>query len=136
MSEVIAELRSLNDPVPAPLRLPTERDVGAAEDRLGGLRFHEDYRRFLLEAGDVTCGGLELAVVVPDAGHLDLIEMAWEAWEAWEVPRDLLPICQDNADYYCLNAGGEVVFWSHDGTTNERWPDLATWIRRVWIQDS
>lgn len=134
MTEVIGELRSLNRPVPAPLRLPTEEEVGAAEERLD-VRFHEDYRRYLLEASDVVYGNLEPAVVVPDVGYLDLIEMAENAWEEWEVPRDLLPICEDNADYYCVNEAGEVLFWSHDGTTHERWPDLATWIKRVWIEE-
>ena len=50
-----------------------------------------------------------------------------------DLPRDLLPICEDNGDYYCMNAVGEVVYWSHDGVSDEKWSDLATWIRKVWI---
>jgi hypothetical protein len=53
LSEVIIELRELNEPVPKPFRLPTEAEVLAAEKRLN-VRFHEDYRRFLLEASDVA----------------------------------------------------------------------------------
>jgi len=133
MTEVIRELRGLNEPVPRPPRLPTEDEVGATEARLG-VRFHEDYRRYLLKAGDVTYGTLEPAVVVPGAGYRSLAEVAETAWEHWGVPRGLLPICEDNADYYCMNEAGEVVFWSHDGGTDERWPNLATWIKRVWIE--
>lgn len=28
---------------------------------------------------------------------------------------------------------GRVSYWSHDGATDESWPDLATWIEEVWI---
>jgi SMI1-KNR4 cell-wall len=134
IEEVIAELRELNQPVQAPLRLPSEDEVTAAE-RLLDTEFPEDYRRYLLEASDVVFGSLEPAVVVPDAGYLYLVELAQSAWTEIELPRDLLPICEDNGDYYCLNNNGEVCFWSHNGTTDERWPDLATWIKEVWINE-
>lgn len=134
LSETIEELRALNEPVPQPFRLPTEAEVNAAEERLG-ISFPADYRRYLLEASDVTFGSLEPAVVTPGAGHLDLVEIARSAWDEMDVPRDLLPICADNGDYYCLTARGEVVYWSHNGTSDERWPDLATWIQEVWIGD-
>lgn len=133
LAETIKELRSLNEPVPRPPRLPTEGEVNAAEDRLG-IRFPADYRQYLMEASDVVYGTLEPAVVTPDAGHLDLVDMAESAWDEVDLPRDLLPICQDNGDYYCLNASGEVLYWSHNGAVDERWPDLASWIQEVWIQ--
>ena len=61
--------------------------------------------------------------------------MCQEAWEIG-VPEDLIPICQDNGDYYGMNKKGQVVFWSHDGATDEKWKDLATWIEEVWIGES
>ncbi len=133
LSEVIGELRRLNQPVPKPFRLPTENEVRAAEERLG-LKFHEDYQRYLLEASDVVYATLEPAVVAPDSGYLSLIEVAESAWGEMGMPRNLLPICEDNGDYYCLNEKGEVQFWSHNGTADEKWPDLATWIKEVWIE--
>jgi len=51
------------------------------------------------------------------------------------VPGDWLPFCQDNADYFCLD-GRIVRYWSHDGETDEQWPDLGTWISEVWIGES
>ncbi|HYW05581.1 MAG TPA: SMI1/KNR4 family protein, partial [Longimicrobium sp.] len=108
LSETIEELRSLNEPVTHPLRLPTEAEVDAAEERLG-IKFPADYRRYLLEASDVIVGTLEPAIVTGDAGHLALVETARLAWDELDVPRDLLPICEDNGDFYCLNASGEVV---------------------------
>ena len=102
LTDVIAELRRLNEPVPEPLSLPTLKDVEAAERRLK-MKFPPDYRKYLLEASDVVYGSLEPAIVIPDAGYLHLAELAESAWSEMEVPRDLLPICEDNGDYYCLN---------------------------------
>ncbi len=132
LSEVIVELRELNEPVPKPFRLPTEEEVNAAEKRLN-VKFLEDYRRFLLEASDVVVGTLEPAMVAADCGYLNLVEIAEYAWDEMELPLALLPICEDNGDYYCLNKKGEVEFWSPDSATNDKWQDLATWIKEVWI---
>lgn len=132
LDEVLAQLRELNEPVPKPLRLPTPAEVADTEQRLG-VEFHPDYRKYLLEASDVVYGTLEPCTVAPGGGHTDLVEIAQTAWQDWDVPRDLLPICYDNADHYCMTVEGEVVFWPHDGASDERWPDLATWIKRVWI---
>ena len=132
LPDVIAQLRALNEPVPQPLRLPTEAEVVAAEDQLG-VKFPPDYRRYLMAASDVVYGSLEPAIVIPDAGHLSLVDVAETAWDELEVPRELLPFCEDNGDYYCLNQNGEVEYWSHEGATDEKWTDLATWIKEVWI---
>jgi SMI1-KNR4 cell-wall len=132
LSEVIAELRSLNEPVPKPLRLPTETEVKAAENDLR-VTFPTEYREYLLTVSDVVYGAMEPAVVLPDAGHLYLVDMAESAWDKMELPRTLLPICEDNGDYYCLNSKAEVEFWSHNGATDEKWPNLSSWIKEVWI---
>lgn len=135
LSQAIAQLRELNEPVPKPARLPTEQEVRAVEEHLR-IRFHPDFRRFLLEASDVTLGALEPVTITDPAAHTDLLGVALDAWKLG-VPRDdLLPICEDNGNYYCMNARGEVVFWEHNGTSDERWPDLATWITEVWIGES
>jgi len=134
LPDVIAELRELNEPVPKPLRLPTEVEVKAAEDELG-VKFPADYRQYLLAASDVVYGSLEPGIVIPDAGHLSLVDLAGAAWEEMEVPRELLPFCEDNGDYYCLNQNGAVEYWSHDGVTDEKWKNLATWIKEIWIDE-
>lgn len=131
LSEAIAELRDLNEPVAKPFRLPTETEVAAAEKRLN-FKFHEDYRTFLLEASDVVVGSLEPAMVTPDSGILNLCEMAEYAWDEMELPLTLLPICEEDGDYYCMNKKGEVELWT-SGETTEKWADLATWIEEVWI---
>jgi len=133
LGEAIAALRVRNELVPQPLRLPTDQEIADAEGQLR-LTFSADYRRYLLEASDVVFGTLEPCLVTPGAGYLDLVETCHTAWELG-VPHDWLPICEDNGDYYCLAAAG-VRFWSHDGASEERWPDLATWIMEVWIGEN
>jgi len=130
IGQAIAELRRRNEPVPKPLRLPTVEEVDSAERALG-LTFPPDYRRYLLEASDVVFSTNEPCVVIPGYGYLDLVTTAREAWEIG-VPRDWLPFCEDNADYFCLD-GNTVRYWSLDGETDENWLDLGTWITEVWI---
>lgn len=132
LTEVIAELRDLNEPVAKPFRLPTEAEVIAAEKRLN-VKFHDDYRRFLLEASDVVFGSLEPAMVSADCGILNLCEMAEYAWDELELPLTLLPICEDNGDYYCMNKKGAIEFFTTGEEPEMRWENLATWIKEVWI---
>jgi hypothetical protein len=133
LTAVIRELRALNEPVLKPLRLPTLAEVDAAEAATG-FTFPLDYRRFLLEASDVVFGTIEPAVVIVPDGRGSLPHLVNHA-RGVGVPAKLLPFCEDNGDYYCLDAVGEVVYWSHNGTTDEHWPDLATWIKQVWIDE-
>ena len=155
LDDAIRRLRELNEPVPKPMRLPAATAVAAAERELG-VTFHPDYLKFLLEASDVVYGALEPATIGRKRAHTDLVRMAHDAWTLMELPRELLPICEDNGDYYCMNERGEVVYWSHDGSeqqassllrrgadglgpsaaTDERWPNLATWIQQVWIEEN
>ena len=135
LDAAIHQLRELNEPVPKPMRLPSTAAVAAAERELG-VTFHPDYRKFLLEASDVVYGALEPATIGRKRAHTDLVSMANEAWTQMELPRALLPICEDNGDYYCMNERGEVVYWSHAGATDERWPSLAAWIQQVWIEEN
>lgn len=53
-------------------------------------------------------------------------------------PNELVPICHDNADYYCMTPDGRMIFWSHDvqGPNGEEWPTLAAWIEAVWMHGS
>lgn len=133
LEEAIQKLRSVNESVPKPARLPTESEIAAAEKKLG-IEFTADYHQFLLQASDVVYGAFEPAMVTPGAGRLDLVTMAREAWEIG-VPEELLPFCESNGDYFCVQGDGRVVYWSHDGTTDETWPDLAHWIVEVWLEE-
>ena len=132
LDDVITELRHLNEAVPRPRSLPTEADMRELEHDLG-LRLHEDLRRYLLEASDVVFGTKE-PVTVGTGGYTDLAAVLRHATESG-VPDDLIPVCEDNGDFYCVAPSGEVVFWSHNGTSDEGWANLATWIHEVWINE-
>jgi hypothetical protein len=131
LAHTIEKLRQLNEPVPRPFRLPTETEVSIAERTLG-VTFPADYRYFLLHGSDVTYGTLEPAVITPDCGHLSLVKIAQAAWR-FGVPKDFLPFCEDNSNYYCFATDGRIIFWCHDGLSSESWSDLAHWIQQVWI---
>jgi hypothetical protein len=132
IDDAFRELRVRNEPVPRPLRLPTPSEVAEAERRLA-VRFHPDIQRYLLEASDVVYGVKEPVTITCRDSHTDLFRVAAHAWDGFGVPRELLPICEDNADFYCMNSSGEVVFWSHNGWSSEKWSSLAEWIEQVWL---
>jgi hypothetical protein len=123
----------MGNPEDNPFRPPTNTEIDAAEARLGVV-FHSDYRAFLLGGSDVGSSILEPAIILPGAGHLDLFRIADAAWRIMHVPRNLLPFVEDNGDYYCLTPRGEVVYWSHNGETNEWWPNIAAWRQQVCIE--
>jgi hypothetical protein len=131
LEEAIRALRENNEDVPRPLRLPTPAEVNAMARTLG-VTFHPDYERYLLEASDVVLGTLEPATIVSRVDHTYLPSVV-EGARAMGVPGELLPICEDNGDYYCMQLDGRVVDWSHNGVTDESWPNLAAWISDVWL---
>ena len=135
MDQAIARLREMNETVPTPMRLPTAEEVSSVEEELE-VKFHPDFRRYLLESSDVVVGAMEPVTIADPSSHTDLRSVCESAWEEMDVPRKLLPICDDNGDYYCMNKKGEIVFWSADGASEEKWKDLATWIEEVWIGES
>lgn len=136
LQKVIIKLRTLNELVPKPLRLPSREEIAQVERQLG-VSFHPDLTHYFLEASDVTYGVFEPVTIHANSGHTYLLHVVERA-RAIGVPEELLPICDDNSDYFCMTSDGTVVFWSHDagGLTGETWNDLATWIEKVWIEES
>ncbi|WP_339674355.1 SMI1/KNR4 family protein [Dasania marina] len=131
LESIIEELREHNLELPLPPRLPTEDEVCQIEKELG-LNFHPDYKTYLLKASDVVFGALEPALITIPNSHTYLPEVVKSA-RAIGVPNNLLPFCQDNGDYFCLNDQGKVIYWSHNGATDESWPNLASWLKEEWI---
>jgi hypothetical protein len=117
LDNVLAELRSRAQSVPRPLPLPTPEQTEAVEKELG-LSLPSDYVRFLLTASDVVLGFIEPATVANPDFRTHLTKVVSSA-RAYGVPSHLLPICEDNADFYCLAPTGRIEFWSHNGATNE-----------------
>ncbi len=131
MRETIGILRSLNETVPNPLPLPTLADVSRVENELG-LQLPPEFVALQLAAGDVTYGTYEPVTLTIGSGHTYITTVATDAWAAG-VPRALLPICEDNGDYFCIDQNSRIIYWSHDGTSSESWPTLEDWVKSVWL---
>jgi len=132
LTDVFDRLRQINRPVPKPLRLPTDSEVESVEAMLG-LSFHPDFRRYLLEVSDVVFGTIEPVTITSSEASTDLVSVTNDGRKYWNLPSDYVPICESNSDLYCVTPDGKVVFWPHDGASDENWPNLATWIEEVWI---
>jgi cell wall assembly regulator SMI1 len=135
LTDVFDRLRQLDQPVPRPLRLPTASEVESVEEELG-LSFHPDFRRYLLEVSDVVFGTIEPVTITNSAAHTYLATVAKDGRDYSNLPVDYAPICESNSDLYCVTPDGKVVFWPHDGTSDESWPSVAAWIEDVWIGES
>ncbi|EIF51644.1 hypothetical protein SULAR_02233 [Sulfurovum sp. AR] len=116
-----------------PFRVPTDQEIQEAQEKLN-YKFHPDYIEFLKSGSDVANACFEPAVILSGSCHLDIYEISDTAWSKMGLSRDLLPIVEDNGDYYCLNKSGEVVFWSHNGTTDEKWKNISDWYQQVCVE--
>ena len=116
-------------------RIPTDQEIREAQEQLGFV-FPSEYIQFIKSGyhlGDVPMEALELNST---ESRLDIQTVRSEARKYYELPENLLPICEDNSDYYCLNEIGEVVFWSHNGSTNEKWPGTSDWCKAMIAEHS
>lgn len=129
-------LRDNRETVPKPLRLPTADELAAAESDLG-LSFHDDYRRFQLESSDCVFGTLEPALVLPGLSpYLDLRKTANAAWSIG-APRDALPFCQDNGNYFLINSAGRIGYFDHDDASAHFGDgNLSSWIVDDWLESN
>jgi len=134
LDEAFERLRAAREVTPKTPRLPTAEEVDEAERDLG-VRFHPDFRRFQLEVSNVSCGVLEPSVARLDAQpYINLRKVATGGWRLG-VPRDALPFCQDNGDYFFITREGRVGLWDHNnaGCALPRCETLADWIIDDWI---
>ncbi|RUO80373.1 SMI1/KNR4 family protein [Idiomarina tyrosinivorans] len=130
----INELKKNRIVLPKAQTLPNDETLDLYDNELG-FCFPDDYRLFLKEASDSILNGKDALRVTDEMDSpRELIKIAKNAWQEG-VPESWLPICEDNGNYYCITADGDVRYWSHDGPTDERWPDLATWIESVWLNE-
>ncbi|WP_374700473.1 SMI1/KNR4 family protein [Iodobacter sp. BJB302] len=63
-----------------------------------------------------------------------MFEIAETAWGQMGVAKKWLPFIEDNSDYFLLSQTGEVKYWSHNGNTNEKWPNFAMWFQQVCME--
>lgn len=132
MEEILDLLREYNEDVPVPLDLPDEDQLVEIEEELL-LPIPRDMREYLLKASDVVYGALEPVTAADPNSHTYLPEVAAVAWSLG-VPRYLVPLCEVNGAYYCVDPEGEVVFWRDGELTDDNWQTIWYWVRDVWLQ--
>ena len=115
------------------MRLPTEEEIRQAESDLGFV-FPEQFRQFHLLASNLVVGTLEPGVVFKDVlPYINLRSIAQNGWSLG-VPREHLPFCEDNGNYFCITHDGHVTYWDHDGASGySSTASFAEWITDIWI---
>jgi hypothetical protein len=131
MEDVIDLLREKSEAVPVPLDLPEDDQLVRIEEELL-LPIPREMRRFLLEVSDVVYGRLEPVTAADPNSHTYLPEVTAFAWSIG-VPRHLMPLCEDDGDYYCVDPDGEVVLWRNGELTDETWQSVWDWAEDVWL---
>lgn len=132
MEDTLRRLRAAHQPIPVPLELPSHEELVDVEEELL-LPIPREMRRFLMEASDIVTGSLEPVTAADPHAHTHLSEVAATAWSRG-VPRYLLPLCEVNGNYYCVDPDGEVVYWREGDLTDETWDDVWQWAREVWLE--
>ncbi len=131
MESIIRKLRRKNQPVPVPLDLPDEDQLLDIEEGLL-ISLPKDYRTFLLRASNLVIGKLEPATAADPNSHTYLADLMAEAWNQG-LPREMIPICADRGNYYCLNLEEAVQLWTPKGFTEDEWSSIWDWAEEVWL---
>lgn len=131
MDEIIEELRALNVEVLSPLELPDDEDILEVESQLL-TTIDGDFRDFLLTVSDVICGSLEPVTAVDPNSHTYLPEVAAVAWDQG-LSREMLPLCESDGGYYCVDMEGQVLFWQHGEYSEDSWEHVWLWVQDVWM---
>jgi hypothetical protein len=131
MEDIIDLLHEKSELVPVPLELPDQDQLIAIEEALL-LPIPREMRQFLLEASDVIYGRLEPVTAADPNSHTYLADVTATAWSLG-VPHYLMPLCEDNGDYYCVDQDGEVVLWRNGELTDETWQSVWDWVEDVWL---
>lgn len=107
-----------------------DEDISITEKALN-WKFPQDYIDFIKSGYNLGESILEALEVGDTESYLDIVQVTNEARESYDLPTNLQPIVEDNSDYYCLTTSNEVVFWSHNGITDEKWDSLSSWIQAM-----
>ena len=105
---------------------PSDSEIKEAQEKLG-FNFPAAYIEFIKSGYNLGDAPLEALEINNPGSHVDIYEAIESARKYYDLPVNLLPILEDNSDYYCLNNKGEVIFWSHNGATDEKWSNVTDW---------
>ncbi|MFP2422011.1 SMI1/KNR4 family protein [Pseudescherichia vulneris] len=132
LNEVIEELKAVSGGERNNIPLPDNALISQYEKDIG-FSFPSDYRMLLQEVGNIYYRTIELLSITADKEFYGELSTAMKDAISIGVPESWLPICEDNGSYYCLDQRGRVRYWTGDGGSEEQWPNLASWVKDVWI---
>ena len=133
LNDVISEIEHLSNGERNNVPLPDDALISQYEKEIGFI-FSDDYKEVLKKISNIFYGTIDLLTVTKDKKyHGELSQVLNDAREQG-LPRDWLPICEDNGSYYCIDNKGKIRYWTTDGYSEESWSDLASWIKQVWIE--
>ncbi|WP_348633946.1 SMI1/KNR4 family protein [Shewanella sp. WXL01] len=115
------------------MKIPSDREIADAQNKLG-FKFPEEYVAFIKSGYDLGDAPLDALQIVDPPSYVDIYEALESARKFYDLPVGLMPICEDNSDYYCINHKGEVVFWSHNGVTDEKWANVTIWRNQMVLE--
>ncbi len=112
---------------------PSDQEILQAQEKLGVV-FPKEYIDFIKSGYDLGDAVVEALEITNPPSHADIYEAVKSARSFLGLPEDLLPICENNSDYYCLTKAGEVVYWSHNGPTDESWLNVKDWQNQMMAE--
>jgi len=132
INEVAERLAALSIDTAFPLSLPEMDDIVEAQEEML-IHIPPVFREYLLHSSDAIYGTLEPVTVADANAHTYLPEVAAEAWAAG-MPRDTLPLCPLDGDYYCIGSDDTVYLWhSHSDELEEVAESVWYWVNDIWI---
>ena len=137
---VLDKLKELGAYSPFDSRLPTEDDITQLEYELK-IVLPDSYKEYLLEYSNIYFDGFELLKPFKDNSYSDIYKVIKDAYKSHRLSERYIPFLYDNGDYYCFNldknsSDYEVLFCSHNGTTNEKWANFLDWVEKCWIGEN
>lgn len=133
LDNVINELKIISCNARSHLPLPDDELISQYEKNIG-FNFSDDYKKVIKEVGNVFFGTIDLLSLTKDKKYSGELEQVLNDARTQGLPEDWLPICEDNGSYYCITPTGRIRYWTLDGHSEDSWPDLACWIKEVWIE--
>lgn len=132
LHSVINELNDISGGERNNLPLPDDELIAQYEKEIG-FKFTSDYKEVIKTIGNVFYGTIDLLSLTKDRKYYGELAQALVDAREQGVPETWLPISEDNGSYYCITPDGIIRYWTTDGYSDDYWPDLASWIKQVWI---
>ncbi|WP_394129088.1 SMI1/KNR4 family protein [Shewanella maritima] len=132
MNEIIDHLREVSESVPVPLELPTFEQLVEVEEQIL-IPLPNDLKEYLLFASDVIYGAIEPVTVTDPYSHTYLPEVTSYAWSIG-MPRELIAICQQGDNFYCIDQEGQIHFWQDGELNEEPWESFWDWVEDIWLE--